>query len=96
VQVLAIDAGIFLWHYAGMTVAMKKITAFVPVKALAGAQAQTGAGVSETLRIALEKVAREGFYQRLQELRGKMDFSGFDLDELREDKTYDDKGDVNQ
>jgi len=72
---------------------MRKITAFVPSELLATAQAYTGAGVSETLRIALEKLARETFYSRMRELRGKVTLE-LDLEELRRDREFDDRGNV--
>ncbi len=67
---------------------MKKITAFVPAALLASAQEETGVGISETLRIGLQKIAHERFYKGMQELRGKIDFD-YDLDASREDKDYD-------
>jgi hypothetical protein len=71
---------------------MRKITAFVPADLLAAAQAYTDAGVSETLRAGLEKLAHEAFYQRMRALRGKLKFDDFDLAELREDRDADDAG----
>jgi hypothetical protein len=71
---------------------MKKITAFVPAHLLASAQEETGLGISETLRIGLQKIAHERFYKGLQELRGKVDFD-CDLEASREDKDYDFGGD---
>jgi hypothetical protein len=73
---------------------MKKITAFVPAKLLEAATSETGAGVTETLRIALEKVAHEGFYRRLLAARGTIKFDGPSLDELREDRDFDERGNV--
>jgi hypothetical protein len=73
---------------------MKKITAFLPAKLLEAAREETGAGVTETLRIALERVTREGFYRRMRELRGKVKFDGPTLDELREDREFDEHGNV--
>ena len=72
---------------------MRKITAFVPTQALAAAQAYTGEGVTETLRIALEKLARQSAYERLRALRGKLTFD-ISLDELREDREFDEHGNV--
>jgi len=72
---------------------MRKITAFVPARILEAAQAHTGAGVTETLRIALEKLAHQQFYQRMRELRGKVKFD-ISLDELREDREFDEHGNV--
>lgn len=67
---------------------VRKITASLPVDLLEAAQNATGAGVTETLRQGLESLKRREFGRMMLELRGKIDFSGFDLDELREDKVY--------
>ena len=75
-----------LWHTLEMT-EMKKITAFVPARLLASAQEETGVGISETLRIGLQKIAHERFYKGMQELRGKVDFE-YDIDASREDKDF--------
>ena len=73
---------------------MRKITAYVPVKLLASAQAYTGEGVTETLRQGLEKLAHQAFYDRLRALKGKVKFDDFDLDELRRDREFDAHGNV--
>jgi hypothetical protein len=73
---------------------MRKITAFVPAETLAAAQAYTGEGVTETLRVALETLARESFYKQLKALKGKVKFDDFDLDELRRDREFDTHGNV--
>lgn len=67
---------------------MRKITAVVPADLLARAQAETGAGISETLRIALQKMAHDRFYRGLQALKGKV-FLEIDIEESRADKSYD-------
>ncbi len=72
---------------------MRKITAFVPANILEAAQSQTGAGITETLRIALEKLAHQQFYQRMRELKGKVKFDD-GLDELRKDREFDEHGNV--
>ena len=68
--------------------AVRKITAILPADLLDAAQSATGAGVTETLRQGLESLKRKAFGRKLLELQGTIDFSGFDLDELREDKVY--------
>jgi hypothetical protein len=73
---------------------MRKITAFIPRELLATAQEYTGAGVSETLRIALERLARDQFYRRMRELREKGVTLDLNLDALREDREFDAQGDV--
>jgi hypothetical protein len=72
---------------------MRKITAFLPAELLATAQAHTGAGVTETLRRSLEEMVRRDAYRQLQALRGKVKFD-VSLDELREDREFDEHGNV--
>lgn len=69
--------------------ALRKITVHLPIDLVQSAQEATGAGVTETIRQGLEKLKRERFYAQMKALRGKIDFTGFDLEELREDKVYD-------
>jgi hypothetical protein len=69
--------------------AVRKITIHLPVDLIEDAQAASGAGVTETVRQGLEALKRERFYAMMKDLRGKIDFSGFDLEALREDKTCD-------
>jgi len=76
-----------LWQDIGMS-ATRKITVHLPADLVDAAQAATGAGLTETVRQGLEKLKREQFYSMMKALRGKVDFSDFDLDELREDKDY--------
>ncbi len=73
--------------------ATRKITAFLPADLLATAQGHTGEGVTETLRLALEKLNYAAWCKRMLELRGKVKFE-FDLDELREDREFDEHGNV--
>jgi hypothetical protein len=73
---------------------MKKITVFVPAKLLASAQDFTAQGVTETVRQGLERLTRQSFYDRLRGLRGKVKFDDFDLDELRRDREFDERGNV--
>ena len=72
---------------------MRKVTAILPADLLEAAQSFTGVGVTETLRIAIEKLAHRQFYDRMREMRGKMKFD-IDLDELREDREFDEHGNV--
>ena len=65
--------------------ARQKITVHVSADLLAKAQAATGQGVTATVREGLRMVATRAAYQRLRELRGKVEFS-IDLDRLREDR----------
>ena len=73
---------------------MRKITAFLPARLLDRAQAQTGAGITETLRRSLEEMIRREGYRQLRALRGKVNFDDFDLDELRRDREFDEHGNV--
>jgi Arc/MetJ-type ribon-helix-helix transcriptional regulator len=64
---------------------MRKITVEVPAETLALAQEQTGAGVTETVRAALRKLASIRAQQELRKLRGKVKFS-MSLEEMRYDR----------
>lgn len=70
---------------------MKKITAFVPADVLEYAQAYTGEGVSETLRVALRELAHKHACEELLALRGKVKFD-IDLADLRKDREFDERG----
>ena len=63
----------------------KKITVEVPADLLKKAQKATGEGVTETVRVGLEKIARSEAYKRLLALEGKVHLT-YDIDELREDR----------
>jgi hypothetical protein len=69
---------------AGMS-EMRKITVEVPRRDLESAQAQTGQGVTETVRAALRKLASARAQQELRKLRGKVKFS-MTLEEMRYDR----------
>jgi hypothetical protein len=62
----------------------RRITAVLPTKLLADAQVVSGAGVTETLRAALEAFNRAAWYRRMLELEGKVAID-FDRDAIRED-----------
>ena len=64
---------------------MRKITVEVPGDILQSAQAFTGEGVTETVRMALKKLASMQAQHEFLKLRGTYKFS-IDLDELREDR----------
>jgi Arc/MetJ-type ribon-helix-helix transcriptional regulator len=53
----------------------KKITVEVPEDLLRSAQVQTGKGISETVRRALELLAAAQSYKELREMKGKIKFS---------------------
>ena len=66
--------------------ARQKITVLVPADLLARARAATGQGITATVREGLRMAESRTAYQRLRELRGKVEFS-IDLDLLREDRS---------
>jgi Arc/MetJ-type ribon-helix-helix transcriptional regulator len=68
-----------------MDAGMKKITVEVPEHDLAMAQDLTGAGVTETVRVALKKLASIQAQQRLLKLRGQVKFD-LTLEEMRYDR----------
>jgi Fe2+ or Zn2+ uptake regulation protein len=63
---------------------LKKITVQVPEDLLKRVQ-NDGEGITETVRSALELLARDRAYEKLRSLRGKVKFS-VSLAELREDR----------
>ena len=63
----------------------QKVTAHLPSDLLHEAQAVTGKGITETLKIALTQLARTKAYEDLRKMRGKVKFS-IDIEELRKDK----------
>ncbi len=54
---------------------MRKITVEVPARTLQIAQSFTGEGVSETVRAALEALARRRAAEDFRALRGKVEFA---------------------
>jgi hypothetical protein len=62
----------------------RKITVHIPADLLEAAQAETGQGVTETVRQGLELLKRARAYRGLLEARGKFKFD-MTLDELRGD-----------
>lgn len=72
---------------------MRKITAFIPADLLAHAQGHTGVGVTETLRVALEALNHAAWCRRMLELEGKVTID-IDLEALREDREFDEFGNV--
>lgn len=72
------------WYTVDME-QLRKITVEVPAGDLERAQEFTGAGVTETVRAALRKLASIRAQQRLRSLRGKVTFD-LTLDEMRYDR----------
>lgn len=66
---------------------LRKITVEVPVGDLERAQEFTGAGITETVRAALKKLAAQQAQRELLKLRGTFKFT-INLDELREDREW--------
>ena len=63
----------------------QKITAILPKKLLQNAMKASGLGITETIKDALERTARQEAYKGLLEMRGKFKFD-LDLNELRKDR----------
>ncbi|HSW70633.1 MAG TPA: hypothetical protein VLH77_01480 [Gammaproteobacteria bacterium] len=63
----------------------QKITAHISMNLLHEAQAVTGKGITETLKIALTQLSRSKTYEDLRKMRGKVTFS-IDVKELRKDR----------
>lgn len=63
----------------------QKITAHLPVDLLHEAQTITGKGITETLKIALNHLARANAYEGLRKMRGSISFS-INIEKLREDR----------
>lgn len=65
--------------------ALRKITVQVPERDLEMAREFTGQGVTETVRVGLQKLAQARAQQEFRKLRGTFKFT-IDLDELRQDR----------
>lgn len=65
----------------------RKITVQVPEHDLELAQELTGEGVTETVRLALQKLAQRHAQKQARRLRGTFKFT-INLDELREDRQW--------
>lgn len=63
----------------------QKVTAHIPVNLLHEAQEVTGKGITETIKIALDQLARSHAYEDLRKMRGKVKFS-INVNELRKDR----------
>ena len=64
----------------------QKITAHVPVTLLRRAQAATGKGITETVRLGLDLIASAKAAEGLRHLHGKLRLD-IDLAELRRDRS---------
>ncbi len=63
----------------------KKITVEVPEELLKDAQANTGKGISETVRRGLKLLAAAKSFQQLRGMKGKIKFSKT-IEELKDDR----------
>jgi hypothetical protein len=63
--------------------ATKKVTMFLPVELIRHTTDITQSSLTETVRRALEEMARREAYKRLAAMRGKVDF-GITWQELKE------------
>ena len=54
--------------------ALRKITVNLPADLLDGAMAQSGKGLTETIRDALEFKRSAAAWERMRQMRGKVDF----------------------
>lgn len=64
--------------------ATQKVTAHIPAELLHDAQAITGKGITETIKIALSQLTRADAYEDLRKLRGKIQFS-INVEQLRDE-----------
>jgi len=69
------------------TTQLRKITVHVPEDDLIKAQELTGEGITDTVRVALKKLASIQAQHEFRKLRGTFNFS-VDLDALREDRKW--------
>jgi hypothetical protein len=85
-----IDYGIIAVMEKYMRPETRKITAHLPADLLAAAQAYTGAGVTETLREALQRLAedkrKEEVYKGLASMYGTLKEPFYDYKAMREDR----------
>jgi hypothetical protein len=66
---------------------LRKITVQVPERDLQLAHELTGEGVTETVRLALQRLAQMQAQREFRKLRGTFKFT-IDLDQLREDRKW--------
>ena len=64
---------------------MRKITVEVPEELLTAVQTESGLGLTDTIREALEQMRQRQVQNAVRKLRGKVKFS-LTLDELRYDR----------
>jgi hypothetical protein len=64
---------------------IQKITAHIPKDLLQAALNVTHKGITETIKVGLEQIAREKIYDNFRRHRGRVKFS-INLNQLRKDK----------
>lgn len=64
---------------------IRKVTVHVPAELMAKAQRATGKGVTETIKLGLERLTAARAAEELRSMRGKVRLS-IDLSELRRDR----------
>jgi hypothetical protein len=64
---------------------IRKVTVHVPAELMAKAQRATGKGVTETIKLGLERLTAARAAEELRSMRGKVRLS-IDLPELRRDR----------
>ena len=87
---LYVSALVNLLNYIIMQVRneeIQKITAHIPKELLKNAQKITHAGITETIKAGLKKIAVQEAYKNLLSLGGKCKIN-INLNELREDKKH--------
>ena len=70
---------------------LRKITAILPAPLLATAQLNSGASLTQTLRTALEQYNHSEWCRKMLAAQGRFKVD-IDLDELREDREFDARG----
>lgn len=74
-----------LWYDEIIMPTARKITVEIPDDLLEKAQKASGAGITQTVRTGLQLLAASQAYDRLVQLRGKVQFSRT-FEELKEDR----------
>lgn len=88
----AFDA-VNILRYGKRMNAIRKITAHIPEPLLEKAQSFSGEGVTETIRRALEAYTIAEWSRQFAALRGKVHLD-IDIDALREDREFDELGNL--
>lgn len=68
-----------------MHIETQKITAHIPIDLLFEAQKATGLGITETVKIGLQRLAHDRAYEQVLKLKGSHKYS-LNLEDIRKDK----------